>query len=107
MLPAQAFAAANPKSGASCTKSGIIKEFQNKKFTCIKVNKKLVWNKGSLVVKPAVGIPVSEPIQQPIPTGPQEVTQKYLPSGCHARVSATLQLKNGSNWKDLGGPDGW
>ena len=107
ILPAQAFAAANPKNGASCTKSGLIKEFGNKKFTCIKVNKKLVWNKGSLIVKPLAGIPVSEPIQQSIPTGPQEVTQKYLPSGCHARVSATLQLKDGTNWKDLGAADGW
>ena len=92
MLPAQAFAAANPKSGASCTKSGIIKEFQNKKFTCIKVNKKLVWNKGSLVVKPAVGIPVSEPIQQPIPTGPQEVTQKCS-SISHTSIERWIQLE--------------
>ena len=35
-----------PKPGANCSKQGVTKSFQGKKFTCIKSGKKLVWNKG-------------------------------------------------------------
>jgi M6 family metalloprotease-like protein len=106
-LPMAANAGANPKSGTACSKSGLIKEFQNKKFICVKVNKKLIWNKGTSIAINAAQSPVSEPVQQGTPKGPEEVTQKYFAFGCHARASATLQLKDGINWKDLGAADGW
>jgi len=41
-----------PKSGAICSKAGVTKNFNGKKYTCIKSGKKLVWNKG-VVVKTA------------------------------------------------------
>ena len=41
-----AIAAPNPKAGALCSKAGISKTFNDKKFTCIKRGKKLVWNAG-------------------------------------------------------------
>ena len=41
-----AIAAPNPKTGASCTKSGLVKTYQGKKFTCKSSGKKLVWSKG-------------------------------------------------------------
>jgi len=107
LFPTEAIAASNPKSGAKCSKFGLVKEFQNKKFTCVKIQKKLVWNKGTFVIKNALENPLSELIPEVISTNKNEVTQKYLPSGCHARVSATLQLKEGSNWKDIGEADGW
>jgi M6 family metalloprotease-like protein len=38
--------AKTPKSGASCIKLGITKDYKEKKYTCIKSGKKLIWNKG-------------------------------------------------------------
>ena len=38
--------AKTPKSGESCTKLGIAKDYKGKKYTCIKSGKKLVWDKG-------------------------------------------------------------
>ena len=35
-----------PKAGATCSKAGITKIYEGKKFTCIKSGKKLGWNKG-------------------------------------------------------------
>ena len=54
-----------PKAGATCSKQGTTKTYQNKKFTCIKSGKKLVWDKG-LPVK--TGSPNSGPIPQPSAT---------------------------------------
>jgi hypothetical protein len=39
-------AANPPKSGNTCAKAGISKNYQGKKFTCVKNGKKLVWSKG-------------------------------------------------------------
>jgi len=50
MSPVQSFAAA-PKAGATCTKLGLTSIAANKKFTCIKSGKKLVWDKGVLIVQ--------------------------------------------------------
>ena len=41
------------KAGAACKRAGAISVVGNKKFTCIKSGKKLVWNKGTLLPKPA------------------------------------------------------
>ena len=41
-----AHSATPPKAGSLCSKQGITKTHQGKKFTCIKSGKKLVWNKG-------------------------------------------------------------
>ena len=47
-LPLQAVAAV--KAGAACKKAGITSTYAGKKYTCIKSGKKLVWNKGVVVV---------------------------------------------------------
>lgn len=46
LLPNFPVNAANPKAGTSCPKAGLVQNFSNKKFTCIKVGNKLLWNKG-------------------------------------------------------------
>jgi hypothetical protein len=43
--------AATAKAGASCPKAKATQIVGNKKFTCIKSGKKLVWNKGVAVPK--------------------------------------------------------
>jgi M6 family metalloprotease-like protein len=49
LFPATLFAA-NPKTGASCSKAGLTQTYSGKKFTCIKSGKKLVWDRGIIVV---------------------------------------------------------
>ena len=41
------------KTGAACAKAGSISTVSGKKYTCIKSGKKLVWDKGVSVAKPA------------------------------------------------------
>jgi len=38
------------KAGASCKKAGQTSTVAGKKYTCVKSGKKLVWNKGVVVV---------------------------------------------------------
>lgn len=38
-----------PKAGATCSKAGIKKNYNDKKYTCIKRGKKLVWDKGVVI----------------------------------------------------------
>ncbi len=40
-------------SGTKCTKVGSTKDFQGKRFTCIKLGKKLYWNNGTAIAKPS------------------------------------------------------
>jgi hypothetical protein len=55
------FAFGASKPGATCAKAGSTSTASGKKFTCIKVGKKLIWDKGSL-------IPVSKPSSSATPT---------------------------------------
>ncbi len=68
-LPTGAFAAL-PKAGASCSKAGATKTATNKKYTCIKSGKKLIWNKGVKISQPQPqpsGQPQPQPSGQPQP----------------------------------------
>jgi M6 family metalloprotease-like protein len=70
-------ATAAVKAGASCKKAGQTSTYAGKKFTCIKSGKKLVWNKGVVVVKPtpvATPTPTAEPTPTPTPTPTAEPT---------------------------------
>jgi hypothetical protein len=44
--------AATPKAGAKCSKAGATSTYAGKKFTCVKLGKKLVWNKGVKISTP-------------------------------------------------------
>lgn len=50
-------AAPTAKAGAKCSKLSSTQIVGTKKFTCIKLNSKLIWNKGVSVVRPYVPIP--------------------------------------------------
>lgn len=64
-----AVAAPNPKAGAACSKQGLSKVYKGKTYTCIKLGKKLVWNKGTLVKQAApLPTPMQTPISTPSPT---------------------------------------
>ncbi len=49
-----AFATSTTLRGKTCKKIGITKVYYASTFTCVKVGKKLVWNKG----KPLVAVPL-------------------------------------------------
>lgn len=59
-------AAAAPKAGKPCTKAGITKTYQGKKFSCVAKGKKLTWSKG---VKVKLDTNTSTETK-PIETGP-------------------------------------
>ena len=71
-----AFAAV--KAGATCTKAGKISIASGKTFTCIKSGKKLTWNKGVAVTKPASSTPAPmvspAPQAEPLPSAPTSFT---------------------------------
>ena len=54
-IPSSCFAA-NPKTGAKCTKIGLTQNYAGKKYTCIKSGKLQVWNKGVVTSKPTVKV---------------------------------------------------
>lgn len=62
-----AFSATPPKAGSVCSKQGLTKTYQGKKFTCVKSSKKLVWNKG-VAIKKASPTPTPTPSPSPSPT---------------------------------------
>ena len=75
IFPATLFAA-NPKSGAKCSKAGITQVYSGKIFTCVKSGKNLVWNKGILIK------PTTSPSQtiQPTPAPTQTATSTPTPT---------------------------
>lgn len=72
-----AVVAAPPKSGASCPKVGLIKNFGGKRFTCIKNGKKLSWNKGVFIKTAA---PRSTPSPTPNPSQSQSPSPAPSPT---------------------------
>ena len=81
-LPLQTSQAANPKVGATCSKQGVTKTYKNRKFTCIKSGKKLVWNKGVIVVKPNPTtshspLPSASPTPTPTPTQSTVIPKEF------------------------------
>jgi polyhydroxybutyrate depolymerase len=63
--------ATHPKAGAICSKAGITKNYNGKKYTCIKSGKKLVWNKGV-----AIKTPTPAPTSNPTPNRTQITSTK-------------------------------
>ena len=69
LVPLNAIAAV--KAGDACKKAGATATANGKKYTCIKSGKKLVWNKGVAIVKPAPAVtptPTSTLLPTPTPT---------------------------------------
>jgi hypothetical protein len=82
--PVQSFAAV-PKAGATCTKVGSTSIASGKTFACIKSGKKMVWDKGTAVAKPASSAqetapsPVATPATSPTPKASAKPTAADLP----------------------------
>jgi hypothetical protein len=72
---APSISATPPKAGEICRKAGVAKNYNGKKYTCVKSGKKLVWNKGVIMKSPA---PELTPI--PIPTTSPTTSQSPSPA---------------------------
>jgi hypothetical protein len=84
-----AIAAPSPKTGAPCTKSGLVKTYQGKKFTCVGSGKKLVWSKGvstkpTPIASTAGSNQASTPTPSPSPTPVLTLAQKWAATGSRA-----------------------
>jgi hypothetical protein len=85
--------AAAVKAGASCTKLGASAISANKKFTCVKVGKKLQWNKGVAIAAPK---PTTSPKPTPSPKPSTSPTQAVTPTlSEHELVISQVS----ANWK--------
>ena len=91
------FASTNPKSGASCTKQGITKEYKGKTYKCIKSGKKLVWNKGVAV---KIASPTPTRIPTPIPNTDSQTKEIFLPwsSKFSTQVMSDRAFDSFVNW---------
>lgn len=72
-----AFSATPPKTGSACTKSGLVKTYQGKKYTCMKSGKKLVWSKGVAINEDSKLV---NPTPKPSPLTKVQVVTWKLPS---------------------------
>ena len=80
-----------PKAGAKCTKAGSIATASGKKFTCVKVGKKLQWDKGFLVPAKATPSPVKPESSKEL-SGHEKVISQVESSAENFGVSLTTAL---------------
>lgn len=65
-------------SGKPCPKKFATKVYQGKKYTCVTVNKRLVWNKGVSTKPPTVAQPTSTPTPEPKLTANEQLAKDIL-----------------------------
>ena len=96
IAPINAIAAV--KAGTPCTKIGTTSTSAGKKYTCIKSGKKLVWNKGVVVIttKPKAS-PTPTVAQSPTPTPSATPEQTISPTP----TSTPIIEKTPTNFNDL------
>ena len=85
--------AANPKTGAACAKLNQTQIYKNSTYKCIKSGKKLVWDKGTPIAKPAA---------QPSPTSSQSPTATVAPV-VDTRLACKLPPVDGRGDVAIGG----
>ena len=87
------------KSGSACALRGQEKTFQGKKYTCIKLGKKLLWNKGVPLTKTAAEpLATASPAQSPTPTeAPVQVPVGLWQETQFKILAQFKQLKPASN----------
>ena len=69
LIPAFAISAPKVTPGATCNANKQSVTYLKKTYTCVKSGKRLVWNKGVVIVKPApTPAPAPAPASKPAPT---------------------------------------
>ena len=75
-FPLTTATASSPSSGAVCPKAGSVSSTATKKFVCIKSGKKLVWDRGTWIAKPAAA---KAPTNSEVPTATQSASPSPTP----------------------------
>jgi hypothetical protein len=94
-------AAPTARAGAVCPKKGSVQVVGSKKFTCKTVGKKLQWDKGVSISKPAAAIPTAPaPTPSPIAAPVEVIDTKWYPWSFRYNSAGTLERKGGpvANW---------
>lgn len=84
VVPIPQASAATAKAGATCTKLKATSVVKGKKFTCIKIGKKLVWDKG---------VAVKAVIVKPSPKPADAINQLNCPKADSADQSGISQVR--------------
>jgi hypothetical protein len=97
------------KAGASCPKVGKTSIASGKTFTCVKSGKKLLWNKGAVVAKPATAAtPATSATPEPtavktpaMPTSFADLEEKFegIPYSVWDKIQANLALHKSTDLK--------
>jgi hypothetical protein len=97
--PVQSFAAV-PKAGALCTMLGSTSIAANKKFTCVKTGKKMVWNQGTTVkVENSTTTFVPHPVEGNYGITWENVTSKFNDISAAAWTDAQATITRNSGLK--------
>ena len=98
LVPITAFSAQKITPGSTCKILNQKVVYQNKTYTCIKSGKKLVWNKGVVVVKTALTPnPKTQPTQKVTTFAPVEVTLNSVKIENDLEITYTSPI----NWGGL------
>jgi hypothetical protein len=98
LTPATALSAQKISAGSKCKVYKQKVTYQNKSFTCIKSGKKLVWNKGILVVRPKQSVTPTPTLTPKIATfAPVAVSSKSAKIGNYLEISYLSPI----NWGGL------
>ncbi|NCV44995.1 MAG: hypothetical protein EBW15_09480, partial [Actinobacteria bacterium] len=99
-----------PKAGAICSKAGVTKNSDGKKYTCVKSGKKLVWNKGIQIKSAATNKISNSPSPTPSPLPGMQtqnsndvrniIIRYHRPSGDYAGWNIWIWRNSDDNSKD-------
>ena len=93
LIPAHS--ATPPKAGSICSKQGLTKTYQGKKYTCIKTGKKFVWSKGIIAkAEEPVVAPTATPVATPTPTPTPVATPTPTPTPIPTAPAQPISLDN-------------
>ena len=92
------------KAGASCKKAGQTSTYAGKKYTCVKSSKKLVWNKGVAVIKPAP-VPTPTPVVEPAPIATPTPTPTPTATPRPTTASTAIPVYSGGPGSQLSTPN--
>ena len=109
LLPA--YSATPIKAGTNCSKQGVAKTYNDKRYTCIKSGKKLVWSEGKKVEKkisvptkspsPLVN-PSTSPTSAPYPNESSNSSPSPSPSASSIKtLCATSELQDQDETSDM------
>jgi len=94
------------KAGQSCSKLGATSVVGSKKFTCVKVSKKLVWNSGVTVKKTSTSSNTSTATTGAKPEANILVTDQSLGQGCNGYEGLSATTPTGKVLKCVRETDG-